>query len=134
MQRYFEINENDLWRHPWFATGAGNCLYAINRMLVCDVEDVVRIGYSVPRDWTDYAFRLPCQKACMIDCKVVAGKVSKFSVRKLNRSAADSISVVFRPEVIFDTIKTNRCVRSLLRTDKFVRIEWIVDGERNDTQ
>ena len=131
---YFEINENDLWRHPWFATGAGNCLYAINRMLVCDVEDVVRIGYSVPRDWTDYAFRLPCQKACMIDCKVVAGKVSKFSVRKLNRSAADSISVVFRPEVIFDTIKTNRCVRSLLRTDKFVRIEWIVDGERNDTQ
>ena len=37
---YFEINEPPACvSHPWFATAAGNCLYALDQMLLCDHAD-----------------------------------------------------------------------------------------------
>ncbi|MDO4366491.1 MAG: hypothetical protein Q4D70_06815, partial [bacterium] len=51
----FEINEPGLRRTPWFTTGAGTCLFAVNQMLLCDAEGELWLGMGVPKDWTDYA-------------------------------------------------------------------------------
>lgn len=61
----WEINEPGLRIHPWFTTASGNCVFAINEMLVKG---------TVPESWTDYSFRLPDGKGGWIERKVVDGK------------------------------------------------------------
>lgn len=62
---YFEINEPGAVCHPWFATAAGNCLYAINRMLVAG---------TVPEGWREYAFSLPTESGHWLKVEVKNGR------------------------------------------------------------
>lgn len=46
----WEINEPGVRVRPWFATASGNCVFAVNEMLVRG---------TYPEDWKDLSFRLP---------------------------------------------------------------------------
>lgn len=95
---YWEINEPGAAYHPWFATAAGNCLYALDQMLVADRGGETFIAFTVPADWKDYAFRLPSQSGAAVDCAVVQGRLARWSVRP--RVGAAPTTFVFRPDVL----------------------------------
>ena len=115
---YFEINEPGAVYHPWFATAAGNCLYAVNQMLLCDHADAIRLGDAVPSDWKDYSFTLPSLKGVSVTMAVRDGRLAQLEVRP-------------RPGV-------GGTVRLMLRTDLWDRSQFALppesfcsqDGER----
>ena len=61
----WEINEPDLRVHPWFTTASGNCVFAVNEML---------IRGTFPESWKDYSFRLPDGKGGWVEKTVVNGR------------------------------------------------------------
>jgi hypothetical protein len=67
----WEINEPGVRYHPWFTTASGNCVFAINDML---------IKGTVPESWKSYAFSLPDGKGNRIDCEFKDGKCVKREV------------------------------------------------------
>ena len=97
---YFEINEPGVAVcHPWFPTAAGNCLYAINQMLLCDHADAVYIGYTVPENWRDYSFRLPSLRGVTVDCAVRGGKLVRL-VLTPRKGVLEKARVVVRAELL----------------------------------
>lgn len=72
----WEINEPGLRIHPWFTTASGNCVFAVNEMLVRG---------TVPETWKDYAFRLPDGKGRWIDCEVKDGRRVRFHRTGISR-------------------------------------------------
>lgn len=72
----WEINEPGLRIHPWFTTASGNCVFAVNEMLVRG---------TVPEMWKDYAFRLPDGKGRWIDCEVKDGRRVRFHRTGISR-------------------------------------------------
>lgn len=60
----WEINEPGLRVHPWFTTASGNCVFAVNEMLVRGTQ---------PESWQDFSFRLPDGHGRWIDCKYRQG-------------------------------------------------------------
>lgn len=71
----WEINEPGVRYHPWFTTASGNCVFAINEMLV---------NGTVPEHWKDYSFRLPDGKGNWLECEVKDGKCVKRNVTKIS--------------------------------------------------
>ena len=58
----FEINEpaNKVQKCPWFSTGSGNYVYAVNQMLLRPTESgEIYLCSSVPDSWKDIDFFLP---------------------------------------------------------------------------
>ena len=97
---YFEINEPpDTVYHPWFATAAGNCLYAIDQMLLCDRDGAIYLGFTVPEAWTDYAFRLPSLAGVTVDCAVKDGRLARLAVVP-RPGVSGEMKLVFRPSVL----------------------------------
>ena len=97
---YFEINEPpDTIRHPWFATAAGNCLYAVNQMLLCDRGGAAYLGFTVPEEWRDYSFRLPSLAGVTVDCAVRGGRLAHLAVTPRPGGARD-VRLVVRPSVL----------------------------------
>lgn len=77
---FFEINEPDVVHHPWFGTAAGNCLYAINQMLLCDHPDAIHLADAVPVDWRDYSFTLPSLAGVSVTMSVKGGALTRLAV------------------------------------------------------
>ena len=97
---YFEINEPGVAVcHPWFPTAAGNCLYAINQMLLCDHADAIYVGSTVPEDWRDYSFRLPSLRGVTVDCAVRGGKLVRL-VLTPREGVTEKAKVVVRAEML----------------------------------
>ena len=97
---YFEINEPpDAVYHPWFATAAGNCLYAIDQMLLCDRGGAIYLGFTVPEAWTDYAFRLPSLAGVTVDCAVKGGRLARLDVTP-RPGVEGEVRLVLRPSVL----------------------------------
>ena len=97
---YFEINEPGVAvSRPWFGTAAGNCLYAINQMLLCDHLDAIYVGYTVPESWRDYSFRLPSLHGVTVDCAVRGGKLARL-VLTPREGETEKAKVVVREEVL----------------------------------
>jgi len=96
---YFEINEPGAVYHPWFATAAGNCLYAICQMLVCDRDGQAHLAFTVPTDWKDYAFRLPSQAGVTVDFAVRDGKLAKL-VLSPRAGVTGEVRLVVRLEIL----------------------------------
>ena len=71
----WEINEPGVRFHPWFATASGNCVFAVNDML---------LRGTVPESWRDYAFSLPDGKGNWVECEVKDGKCVRRTVVKLS--------------------------------------------------
>lgn len=95
---FYEINEKGCVRHPWFGTAAGNCLYALNRMLLLDRDGATYLGFTVPAGWRDYAFRLPSLEGDAVSMAVRDGRLAKLSVCGALPTAARRF--VVRPEIL----------------------------------
>ena len=95
---FYEINEEGCVCHPWFGTAAGNCLYAINRMMLLDRDGATYLAFTVPIDWRDYSFRLPSLEGDVISMSVANGKLKCLAVR--GKAASRSRLFVVRPEII----------------------------------
>ena len=79
---YWEINEPGVAEfRPWFMTAAGNCLYALNQMLVMEADGECRLAVGVPSSWRDYSFRLPAESGYEVDCAVKGGKLARLVLR-----------------------------------------------------
>ena len=92
---YWEINEPGVAEYrPWFMTAAGNCLYALNQMLLMEADGECRLAAGVPCAWTDYSFRLPAEGGYEVDCVVKGGKVVRLVLRTRNPSPAKRVQLV----------------------------------------
>ena len=94
---YWEINEPGVAEcRPWFMTAAGNCLYAINSMLLMEADGECRIGAGVPKEWKDWSFRLPAESGYEVDFAMKGGVVTKLVLRQQaynNKREADPRSI-----------------------------------------
>ncbi len=104
---YWEINEPGVAEcRPWFMTAAGNCLYAIDTMLLMEADGECRIGAGVPKEWENWSFRLPCESACEVECKVAGGRVVKLILRPRRVDPTRRVRIVLpdgsRMEVALD--------------------------------
>ena len=95
---FYEINEEGCVCHPWFGTAAGNCLYAINRMLLLDRDGSTYLAFTVPSDWRDYSFRLPSLEGDVVSMTVRDGRLVKLSADGAKPPAEHRF--VVRPEVL----------------------------------
>ena len=83
---YWEINEpGGVQIKPWFMTAAGNCLYAMNQMLLMEADGECRIGAGVPKEWKDWSFRLPAESGYEVEFAMKDGKVTKLVLREGER-------------------------------------------------
>lgn len=83
----FEINEPGIRMHPWFATGSGTLLFAVNQMLLCDAEGELWLGMGVPKEWQDYSFRLPAYHGLIVEAEIRDGLLVRVSATSRNPRA-----------------------------------------------
>ncbi len=76
----FEINEAAVSKNPWFSTGAGNVVYALNQMLLQCRDDEIRIAAAVPESWNDYAFKLACYGNLVAEVAVENGRLARLTL------------------------------------------------------
>ncbi len=76
----FEINEPGIHFHPWFTTGSGTVLFAVNQMLLCDVDGELWLGMGVPKEWKNYSFKLPAYHGLIVEAEVRDGILAKVEV------------------------------------------------------
>ena len=92
---YWEINEPGVAEYrPWFMTAAGNCLYALNQMLLMEADGECRLGAGVPASWKDYSFRLPSESGYEVDCVMKGGKVARLILRTRHPSLDRKVTIV----------------------------------------
>lgn len=96
----FEINEPGLRHTPWFTTGAGTCLFAVNQMLLCDAEGELWLGMGVPKDWTDYAFRLPAYGGLCVEARVAGGRLAALAVTPRHPRAERTVRLRLREKLL----------------------------------
>ena len=92
---YWEINEPGVAEYrPWFMTAAGNCLYAINQILLMEADGECRLAVGVPSTWKDYSFRLPAEGGYEVDCAVKGGSLASLVLRTRKPSAGKRVRLV----------------------------------------
>ncbi|MBQ6340516.1 MAG: alpha/beta hydrolase [Kiritimatiellae bacterium] len=92
---YWEINEPGVAEYrPWFMTAAGNCLYALNQMLLTEADGECRLAAGVPAAWKDYAFRLPAEGGYEVDCAVKNGKLARLALRTRHPGTDRKVTLV----------------------------------------
>jgi hypothetical protein len=92
---YWEINEPGVAEcRPWFMTAAGNCLYAINSMLLMEADGECRIGAGVPNEWRDWSFRLPAESGYEVDFAMKGGKIVRLVVRERRACRGRTVNLV----------------------------------------
>lgn len=121
---YFEINEPpDAVYHPWFTTAAGNCLYALNQMLLCDRGGEMFLGFTVPTDWKDYAFTLPSQQGVIVTVSVKNGGLETLAV-KPREGVTGTVKLVFRSDVLDGAKLDNPAISSVERKSDRTVVSW----------
>ena len=91
----WEINEPGVAEfRPWFMTGAGTCLYAINQMLLSERDGECLIGAGVPKEWKDWSFNLPAEGGYNVEFAMKAGKVAKLVLRPHRAGPSRKVKVV----------------------------------------
>lgn len=114
----FEINEPGVAvMHPWFSTGEGNYVYAVNQMLLHCRDDEIRIAPSVPAAWQDFAYKLPCFGNLLAAVAVKNGRLSELGLTPGDRSTTLKRTIMV-PERLLDPQSLNRtAVTSIARRD-----------------
>lgn len=104
----YEINEpeNNLQLHPWFSTGSGNFVYAVNQMLVQSKENgEVWVCPGTPKEWKDIEFKLPCYGGLFVEAKIKDSKLSSLKIESPSQANSREIKTVVIPESYVDTSK-----------------------------
>jgi trehalose/maltose hydrolase-like predicted phosphorylase len=60
---------------PWFATGEGVFIEAVNELLLQVTEEENKIAPAIPGSWTDYSFRLQGKNGGVVEYKVKNNEV-----------------------------------------------------------
>ena len=79
----YEINEpqNKVQRCPWFSTGSGNYVYAVNQMLLRPKENgEIMVCTSIPDSWNDLDFNLPSFGGLWVNANIKNGKLVSISL------------------------------------------------------
>jgi len=66
--------------HPWFTTGAGAYVYALNEMLVQPDPDEIKLLPALPSEWDDVSFKLKCQGNVLVEAKIANGTLQELSL------------------------------------------------------
>jgi len=120
---YFEINEPGAVCHPWFATAAGNCLYAVNQMLLCDRGGTAYLGYTVPPEWKDYSFALPSQSGVTVAMEVRAGRLVRLGVTP-RPGVTGTVRLAVRPEIMESAAPALPAGVAVRRGGDAVTLDW----------
>ena len=75
-------------------TAAGNCLYAINQILLMEADGECRLAVGVPSTWKDYSFRLPAEGGYEVECAVKGGSLASLVLRTRKPSAGKRVRLV----------------------------------------
>ena len=75
-------------------TAAGNCLYAMNQMLLAEMDGECRIGAGLPADWKDWSFRLPAESGYEVEFAMKGGRAEKLVLRPRRIDPARRIKLV----------------------------------------
>ncbi|HPA18749.1 MAG TPA: GDSL-type esterase/lipase family protein [Verrucomicrobiae bacterium] len=118
----WEINEPGLRIHPWFATASGNCVLALNQMLLCDAEGELRLAPSIPATWKDYSFRLPAQRGVMVDCAVTNGVLARLALWPVRAGAERTVRLVAHEDLFGDVAPIGPAVLNTARKDGKVHL------------
>lgn len=99
----YEINEEKVSMKPWFTTAAGNCVYAINQMLIHCFGNEIRLLAGPPDSWKDLSFDLPAYGGIMVHLKLEKGKLTLLNLR-VNSPDQEQIKVLVLPASVLDGV------------------------------
>ena len=101
----YEINEPDIkvQRCPWFSTGSGNYIYAVNQMLLRPTESGdIMVCSSVPDSWNDISFNLPSYGGLWLKADIRKGKIASIKLYAADGGANGAKRTVVVPERFVD--------------------------------
>lgn len=119
----YEINEPDIkvQRCPWFSTGSGNYVYALNQMLARSCENgEIFVVSSVPDSWNDIDFNLPCYGGLWLKTDIKDGKLVSIELSAKDKGEKGAKRTVVIPSRFVDKSKI---VGEFTEKDGFVRIQ-----------
>jgi hypothetical protein len=103
----FEIREEKLAMHPWFATAAGNFVYAVNQVLLQSRDDEISIAPAVPQTWKRFSFKLPCYGNLLAAVTVEQGRITTLAL-----VPGDSEKPLHRTLVVPEWLVDRRALKS----------------------
>ncbi|MDO5552853.1 MAG: hypothetical protein Q4G68_03750 [Planctomycetia bacterium] len=115
----YEINEPAIVSNPWFTTAAGNCVYAINQMLIHCKEKKIILLCGVPDAWQNFSFRLPAYGGIMVDAAVENGCLVRLDLHANYKDRVYEKTLTI-PE---------RWVKNCVIRDDAVKSREIIDGK-----
>ena len=124
----FEINEpyNNVQSCPWFSTGSGNYIYAVNQMLLRPTENnEIMICTSVPESWNNISFNLPSYKGLWVKAEIKNGKLVDIQLYAKGHGKKGTTQTLVVPERFVDE---NKISANWKKVDKFYHIETIANS------
>lgn len=104
----YEINEpaNKVQKCPWFSTGSGNYVYAVNQMLLRPSENGdIYLCSSVPDSWNDIDFCLPTYGGLWLNADIKDGKLVSASLEARGKGDKSAKRTLLVPARFVDTAK-----------------------------
>ena len=105
----FEIKEPKVAMHPWFATAAGNFVFALNQVLLRCQDERILIAPAAPESWRSFAFTLPCYGNLLCEAEVRGGRLARL-VLKPGDPAAEFTRTLILPARLAEGLAFNKKV------------------------
>ena len=99
----FEINEPAYRSCPWCQAPQATFIQTVHEMLLRREGDAIRVAPAVPKEWTDYSFRLRAPGGVVVDAKCVGGKLDYSAPAKSPDPLVPACALV-SPMMIFGII------------------------------
>lgn len=119
----YEINEpaNKVQKCPWFSTGSGNFVYALNQMLArCTENGKIYVCTSVPDSWNDIDFNLPCYGGLWLKADIKDGRLASAELYAQGKGKNGAERTVVIPSRFVDT---SRILAKWVKNGDFIEIK-----------
>ena len=119
----YEINEpaNKVQKCPWFSTGSGNFVYALNQMLArCTEDGKIYVCTSVPDSWNDIDFNLPCYGGLWLKADIKDGRLASAELYARGKGKNGAERTVVIPSRFVDT---SRILAKWVKNGDFIEIK-----------
>ena len=117
----FEIKEDKVVMHPWFATASGNFVYALNQVLLQCRDDRILIAPAVPAEWREFSFKLPCYGDLVAMVAVKDGRIAHLTLIPGDATKLQQRTLVI-PERLFDERALNKKMVASMTTQAGCRL------------